>query len=204
LLLSSAIIKDIEAISGTGLGSLAYFFFDYRDSQKQSRLDMVTSIITQLSARPERSYDILSRLYSAHDRGARIPTGGVITQSLKEILSIPCKTPIYIIIDAVDECPDVPGMPSSREEVLELVKELVEARLPNLRLCITSRPEVGIRAVLEPLPALRVSLHDEIGQKQDIIEYIKAIVRSDPKIGRWREDDKDLVIETLSNRADGM
>jgi hypothetical protein len=115
-----------------------------------------------------------------------------------------CKDPVYIIIDAIDECPNIPGVPSPREEVLELVKELVEARLPNLRLCATSRPEISIRAVLEPLPSLRVSLHDEIGQKLDIVEYIKTVVRSDAKIGRWREEDKSLVIDTLSDRANGM
>jgi len=120
------------------------------------------------------------------------------------MLSVSCKIPVYIIMDAIDECPNIPGVPSPREEILELVKELVQARLPNLRLCVTSRPEISIRTVLEPLPSLRVSLHDEIGQKRDIIEYIKAVVGSDPKIGRWREEDKRLVINTLSERANGM
>jgi len=188
----------------SGLASMAYFFFDYRDNQKQSRPDMITSLLTQLSDRSNRYCDILSRLYSAHNRGPQTPTGDVLTQCLKEMLSVPCKTPVYIIMDAIDECPNIPGVPSPREEILELVKELVQARLPNLRLCVTSRPEISIRTVLQPLPSLRVSLHDEIGQKQDIIEYIKAFVGSDPKIGRWREEDKRLVINTLSERADGM
>jgi hypothetical protein len=115
-----------------------------------------------------------------------------------------CNKPVYIIMDAIDECPNIPGVPSPREEVLELVKGLVVARLPNLRLCVTSRPEISIRAVLGPLPSLQVSLHDEVGQKRDIVEYIKAIVRSDAKIGRWRDEDKSLVINTLSERANGM
>ena len=183
---------------------MAYFVFDFRDSQKQSLFDMIPSLLTQLSAHSDRYCDILARFYSAHNRGAQMPTGGVLAQYLKEMLSLPSKSPVYIIMDAIDECPDIPGVPSPREEILELVKELVEARLPNLRLCVTSRPEAGIRAVLGPLPSLRVSLHDEAGQKEDIIEYIKAVVESDPKIRRWREEDKCLVINTLSERADGM
>lgn len=183
---------------------MAYFVFDFRDSQKQSRFDMTTSLLTQLSAQSDRYCDIISCLYSAHNRGAQMPTDGVLTQCLKEMLSLPSNSPVYIIMDAIDECPNIPGVPSPREEILELVKELVEARLPNLRLCVTSRPEAGIQAVLEPLPSTRVSLHDEAGQKQDIIEYIKAVVSSDPKIRRWREEDKCLVINTLSEKANGM
>jgi hypothetical protein len=49
-----------------------------------------------------------------------------------------------------------------------------------------------------------VSLHDEDGQKEDITDYIRSVVKSDKKIIRWREEDKQLVVETLSNRAHGM
>ena len=49
-----------------------------------------------------------------------------------------------------------------------------------------------------------MSLHDETGQKQDIIDYVTYVVRSDPRMRRWREEDKDLVIKTLSEKAGGM
>jgi hypothetical protein len=49
-----------------------------------------------------------------------------------------------------------------------------------------------------------VSLHDESGQKQDIADYVSSFVNSDRRMRRWREEDKDLVIKTLSEKADGM
>ena len=58
---------------------------------------------------------------------------------------------IYLIMDALDECPNDSGIPSSRENTLELVKGLVELRHVNLRLCIKSRPEFDIRTALQPL-----------------------------------------------------
>jgi hypothetical protein len=186
------------------VASMAYFYFDFKDNSKQSRLDMILSLLTQLSAQSNRCRDILSRLYSAHNRGAQMPTGGVLTKCLKDMLSLPGQCPVYIIMDAIDECPDIPGVPSPREDSLELLKELVELRLPNLRLCVTSRPEIGIRAVLEPLLSHRVSLHDETGQKNDIVDYVSAVLSSDRKFERWREEDKHLVIKTLSEKADGM
>jgi hypothetical protein len=120
------------------------------------------------------------------------------------MLTLPDQHPVYIIIDALDECPDTSGMPSPREQVLDLLKELVELSSPNLHLCVTSRPEVDIRHALEALTSLRVSLHEQTGQKKDIIEYVTSVVQSDSRMRRWRDEDKNLVIETLSERADGM
>ena len=110
----------------------------------------------------------------------------------------------YIIIDALDECPITSTIPSPREEILELVDELVGLHLPNLRMCVTSRPEHDIQAVLNHLTPRAVSLHDESGQQQDIIDYVTSFVCTDRKVRRWREEDKDLVIKTLSEKADGM
>jgi hypothetical protein len=76
--------------------------------------------------------------------------------------------------------------------------------MSNLHLCVASRPEMGIRKALETLKPLQISLHDESGQKEDIIEYIKSVVYSDKRIESWRDDDKELVVKVLSERADGM
>jgi hypothetical protein len=125
---------------------------------------------------------------------------------LKEILALPDGHPIFLIIDALDECPDSHGIPSPRERLLQLVKELVELRFPYLHICVTSRPEIDIREVLGPLTPRQVSLHDQTGQKEDIADYIRSVVYSDsePIMKRWRTEDKELVIETLSDRANGM
>ena len=63
---------------------------------------------------------------------------------------------------------------------------------------------MDIRAVLKSLTTLKISLHDEVGQKEDIIKYINSVVRSDRSMRRWKEVDKQLVVDTLSGKADGM
>src|SRR5712691_11962995 len=120
------------------------------------------------------------------------------------MLSLPHQGSVFLVFDALDECPDNIGMPSSREQVLDLVKHLVGLCQNNLYICVTSRPEIDIRTTLESLTSLRVSLHEQTGQKKDIIKYVSSVVHSDTKMRRWREEDKGLVIETLSERADGM
>ena len=100
--------------------------------------------------------------------------------------------------------PDHLYNPSPREEVLDLVDELVGLHLPNVHICATSRPEHDIQAVLKDLTSRPVSLHDESGQQEDIVNYVTSFVRSDRKVRRWLEEDKTLVIKTLSEKADGM
>jgi hypothetical protein len=116
------------------------------------------------------------------------------------------QSPIFIILDALDECPGSPGIPSPRNEVLQLVKELVDLHLQGLHICVTSWPEVDIRAVLEPLASHSISLHDESGQKTDIAEYVRSVVNSSPSTAMktWGVEDKNLVIDSLTKRADGM
>ncbi|KAI0284494.1 hypothetical protein BC826DRAFT_156598 [Russula brevipes] len=206
LSISSSIIQHIEAMCKTGRASMGYFYFDFRDTKKQHWHDLLHSLLTQLSARSGPCCNILSRLYLDHDKGARQPSDDLLTQCLKEMLTLPDQPPIYLIIDALDECLNTSGIPSPRQRVLRLLKELFELRLPNLHICVTSRPEFDIRDFLVPLASHRASLHDESGQKKDIVEYVKSVVYSDsePIMRRWRREDKDSVIETLSERADGM
>jgi hypothetical protein len=183
---------------------MAYFYFDFRDVDKQSLRDLLPSLLIQLSARSDPCCDVLSRLYSSHDRGVRKPSDRTMVECLKEMLTLEAQGPTYIIMDALDECPITSTIPSPREEVLELVDELVGLHLPNLHISVTSRPEHDIHAVLKRLTLRPVSLHDESGQQQDIANYVDSFVHSNQRMRRWRKEDRDLVIKTLSEKADGM
>ena len=85
-----------------------------------------------------------------------------------------------------------------------LFEQLVVSRLENLRICVTSRPEADIKVVLEPLACRSVSIHDETGQMEDIENYIKSAVNTDPKYRKWKQEDQRLVIDVLTERAEGM
>ncbi|KAF8496246.1 hypothetical protein F5888DRAFT_418419 [Russula emetica] len=204
--LSSTIIQDINGISNTGTGHLAFFFFDFKDSRKQDARALLSSIIVQLSNRSVGFFDVLHGFYAAHRDGKHQPSIGALTQCVEDMLKVPEELPIYLIIDAIDECPNTTGMPSSRDQVMALLERLVTSKLPNLHICVTSRPEADIRTFFEPLTSTSntISLHDESGQKKDIINFVTSMVRSDRNMRRWREADKELVINTLSEKADGM
>ncbi|KAH9013210.1 hypothetical protein EDB85DRAFT_1877177, partial [Lactarius pseudohatsudake] len=201
---SSVIVRDIEDVCNAGLASMAYFYFDFKDTGKQDSRALLSSLLIQLSHQSDVYCDILHALYFSHRQGSVQPNDDALTQCLKTMLVALGQTPIYLILDAVDECLNTSGMPSPREKVLRLVKELVELKLSNLHLCITSRPEIDIRNALEPLAAHRISLHDESGQNADIANYVSSVVYSDSRMRRWRAEERDLVVGRLSAKADGM
>ena len=170
---------------------------------KQNLHSLLTSFLIQLSAWSDLYCDILSKLYIPHRHGTK-PSDREMVECLKEMLALEAPGPTYIIMDALDECPITSSIPSPREKVLKLVDELVSLHLPNVHICATSRPEPDIQFVLQRLTLHPVSLHDETGQQEDIANYVASFVYSDRGMGRWREGDKELVIKTLSERADGM
>ena len=133
------------------------------------------------------------------------PSNRTLIVHLKEMLAVAAQHPIFVVMDALDECPDL-GMPTPREAVLGLVKDLVYLHLqvPNLHIFVTSRPEVDIQNKLKPLAVYAISIQDESRQKAVISNYVSTVVSSDEQMKHWRDEDKRLVAKVLSERADGM
>ena len=197
---SSAIIQHIMRSRDAGRAMLAYFYFDFGDEEKQNVRNAVISLLIQLSAYSKPCCDIIYRLYSAHGKGTEQPSNGILVDRLKEMLAVTAQSPIFIVMDALDECPTYSGSPNPREAVLNILKDLVRLHLPNLRLCLTGRPEIDIQTVLSPLATHQISLHEETGHKIAIANYVSSVVS---RMRNWRDEDKEMVVDVLSERADG-
>jgi hypothetical protein len=183
---------------------MAYFYCDSREKDKQNYRVLLLSILCQLSSQSKSCFTALSKHYSEHDEGAQQPSDTILVQCLKDVLSQPAQAPVYLVMDALDEFLRNSGMSSSQEQVLKLVKDLAVMSPRKLHLCVTSCYVYDIKNTLEALTPLRVSLHEQIGQTRDIVNYICTVVHSDAKMQTWSAEDRRLVIETLSRRADGM
>ena len=200
----STIIREVDRMRKAGLALMAYFFFDFRDTQKQHRRDLLSSLLFQLSARSDACHDIFSRFYLDNDGGAQQPSDDALSQCLTDMLEVPGQPSAYIIIDALDESPNVSGTPTARENVLQFLEDLVGLKLPNVHICVSSRPEIDIQTILKPLAMFNISLHEESGQMEDILGYVKSFVHSDRNMRRWTAENRQLVIDRLSEKADGM
>jgi NACHT domain len=204
LFTSSSIIEKIHDMRQMGLAMVSFFYFDFRDHGKQEVRHLLSSILIQLCDQSDKFSEILSTLFENHSRGSRQPSEEALVDCLKKMLTLPAHGALYLIIDALDECPNSSGYPTQRQEVLNVMEALINLQLPHVHLCITSRPEVDIRAVLEPLAIYNVRLHEQAGQNQDIVDYINYFLQSDSSVRRWRAEDKQLIIETLMEKASGM
>jgi len=187
-------------MSNLGLASVTYFYF--KDDKKRTCRSLLSSILAQLCYQSDVYYKILSEVHAEHQDGGRSPSYKVLKECLVKMINASRQAPIFIIIDAIDECQSTIDTPSARKDVLGLVKEFIDLPCKHLRICITSRPEPDTRSSLH-LIACSVSLHDEEGQKEDIFDYISHVVNRQQD-NEWTDDDKQLVIDMLSRRADGM
>lgn len=201
---SSSIIEELEGICQAGLDTLAIFYFDFRDTKKQNARNLLSSILFQFCHRSDAFSEILSSLYSAHNDGSREPSIDALLGCLKAMLALRGQGTLYLVVDALDECPNSSGLPTQREQALKIVKELIDLKLPHFRFCVTSRPEIDIRKVFEPLGPYNVSLHNQRGQIEDLEKYVEEVVRSDEAMRDWPEDMKKLVIDTLAEKGGGM
>ena len=201
---SSTIVQEIEAMRKCGLASLAFYYYDFREDKKRDLRGLLSSVLFQLCDQSDSYHDILSTFYSTHRHGAQNPSDDELARCLGDLLELSGQAPVYLVIDALDECPITLDVKPPRDRVLTLLEYLVDSKLANLRICVTSRPEADIKIVLEPLTYRSISIHDENGQMRDIENYIKSTVNSHRKMRRWKQEHKQLVIDVLTARADGM
>jgi hypothetical protein len=188
----------------TALAIVGYFYIDFREPTKQEARGLLSSLLTQFSTQSDRFRHILTSLHASHVHGQEQPDEDDLAQCLREMLEVRNQAPVFIVVDALDECPNSEGLPTPRDRALKIVKELVELKLPHLHLCITSRPEVDITKVLDPLKLYSVSLHEEAGQIDDIARYVESVVLDDATMREWPKEVKNLVINTLAKEGGGM
>lgn len=202
--ISSTIIENIQDECQTGLAVLTFYYFDFRLVDKQDARSFLSSLLMQLGDQSDKFLQTLSVLHSSHRRGSRQPSEDELLRCLKDMLELPGQGELYIVVDALDECQNLTGFRTTRQQVLDIIKELVDLKASHLHLCVTSRFEIDIRWVLEPLGPDSVSLHDQRGQKEDIARYVKENVESDTKMRLWPEEKRKLVITTLSEKGCSM
>jgi hypothetical protein len=180
------------------------YFYDFRDDLKKDLRGMLSSILFQLCDQADSYYNLLSNFHSTHRNGAQSPRDEELIRCLVELVKLPGPPPVFLIVDGLDESPNTSTQSFHREQVLSFLDDLAKAQLENLRLCVTSRPEVDIKAIIGPLAFRSVSLENECGQKDDIKAYIEWVVHMDQKMKSWNAKQKQLVIEALTAKADGM
>ena len=106
---------------------------------------------------------------------------------------------VFLLLDALDECPEAGEV---RQNVLEGLERLSQGSR-NLRVLATSREVSDVRDSIKTLGADVISIATHIVDA-DIHKWVKTQLSRDRKLGRLDPATKALIEETTSQKADGM
>lgn len=202
--LSSVVIKHLrDERTSNPLTALAYFFFSFSDLKKQKVNQMLASLVKQLCSRRLDTHQPLKSLSELKEKGQR-----PATEILQAILTTIARgfSTVYIVIDAVDECPPLDG---ERRRLFDSLRQIVAATPATLHIFCTSRWEADIGSAMGTLlpPPLQVTMINMTARRNvidhDIGLFIDLTLAS-YEYGSWSEIIKVEARKSLVDRADGM
>ncbi|KAI9892457.1 MAG: hypothetical protein M1814_001414 [Vezdaea aestivalis] len=200
-ILCSTIIQQVQDLTRPKPNvAIAYFYFDFNDSSKQNVASLIRSLSLQLCRQRADTPTKLAQSYAECLR-EHSPT----TEDLFQILlaSIKGFEEVFIIIDALDECPI---KFNHRTKLLDWVRRIHNAECESIHLLMTSRKEVDIEREIAPLIKDKndgiIDVQADLIQA-DICRYIDNTLNSS-RFQRWPAKKKEEATKVLKEGADGM
>ncbi|KAF8512683.1 hypothetical protein JB92DRAFT_264456 [Gautieria morchelliformis] len=191
-ILCSTIIREISDHSKSDPSiAVAFFYFDFRgkDIEPPSLLRaLIKQLYLQSARAPAKTSDYLMKLFSDKENGQGSLSPEELKSTLKSIIST--FENVYIILDALDECPD-------RHRFLGLIKEIHGWNFDTLHLLATSRDEKDIEKTLRDLVSHQVSM-DEGLVDSDIRAYVSNRLKDDNKLSKYSAEKKETIENTLT------
>ncbi|EQB52672.1 hypothetical protein CGLO_07683 [Colletotrichum gloeosporioides Cg-14] len=199
--LSSTLIEDVRSTYSSAC--LAYFYFDFNDSSKQTLDSLLRSLIQQCSQKNEASKACIHDLWKSRPaRRDEQPTTQQLYDCLVKILNQSDET--WVIIDALDECTTRDG--SYVDGILSFIKQLKQDTVGSTHILVTSRSVEDIERSFTEWAQNEcfISLQHSLIQ-DDIQAYIRHELRPGGRFDRWQGTPRLEQIEsTLMAKVDGM
>ncbi|BCR94675.1 uncharacterized protein AKAW2_11721S [Aspergillus luchuensis] len=167
----STIIEDIQRVCIDGSNTrFAYWYFQFNDPSSQRVENMLRTIIRQLHSTPLD--EPIRNLWSDYGTKGSNPSNTRLQETL-EILLAANKGRIFLILDALDECPEAVNR-KERSLLLPLLTGLQKKYSDKIHIFVTSRPEPDIVDHLVECTALDI----EENQGSDISAFVKDRVEA--------------------------
>ncbi|CAP62321.1 uncharacterized protein PODANS_0_150 [Podospora anserina S mat+] len=198
-ILSSSIINYLqEKVQDQNTG-LAYFYCDYKDSQKQDPAKILSTILAMLAKQNSGVFENLQDFFLEQLRLAPTFTAEFdeLLADFNTFMSDHFET-VIIVIDALDET-----SPSSWETLTAALRSLHE-QCPRLKILVTSRNELPIARAFQGLPATSIEQSDVA---DDIQNFVEGEVASRIKQRKLKLRDPELqsvIVESLVTGSKGM
>lgn len=172
--------------------AIAWIYCDYKHSSEQTLVNLIGSLLKQL-VQERRISDDVKRLYEHHSKRSTRPTPEEVGRLAKSEISSYSKA--FILVDALDECPEESG---TRQNLLKELQSLPG----NVNLMITSRDLPTIQQEFKGERRLDVSAN-----REDVTRYIQGRISREDRLLRHIKADptlKDAIMETIVGRVEGM
>lgn len=163
---------------------------------------MLASVIKQILAHRPNIPQSAQKLSEFKVSGRRPDTQTMITALKDTILGF---SAVYIIIDALDECPTLSG---ERKKLIKALHAILDKAPGNLHLLITSRKESDISAAMKHHLLRSYSYELDLLTYRPIIDndigiFIDSILTTDD-YESWPASVKSEARNSLVEKADGM
>jgi ankyrin repeat domain-containing protein 50 len=188
--LCSTIIENVKSRCSPDVTCL-YFYFDFSNPQKQKVVNMLYSLLAQLSTSSVPSE--VQQLYESCGHGTHEATATQLIDTFLSIVGQARQT--YVMIDALDESSD-------RQSMFEVIETILKTD-DKINLLMTSRKEPDIQNMLQHSIDYFVPIEDK-RVDADIHIYVERCLQNDPDLSKWDNDLKSKIVASLTSRAHGM
>jgi len=199
-ILASSVINYLKHSFRVDEVGLAYFYCDYRETDKQEPAVVLRTLLSQLSSQNPTVFQNVQNFFKEQckeDRSASLvpPSLDLIRSNFGSLLESSFQR-VYIVIDALDECND-------RECILKAISAIADS-LENVKILVTSREDPLINEEFGEFPNLTMRAKLVSG---DIEEYVDARLKERIASKKLKVKDDELrayISDTLVVKAAGM
>ena len=188
-MLSSTIVKYVESREAAD-GKVAYFYSNSVDGAHRTAFNICVNALSQLLMQLDQVPSALLKGYEVakHHGRFKICETDEVFNLFEEVVAV--MPPVFLAIDALDECTEISDVVSWLTNVIQSV--------PSLHVVCLSRDTMTVRKLLGHQPTIRL---DATNLKDDIDTFLTSAVSTLPCVEQTL---KDRILDTLSRKAKGM
>ena len=172
---------------------MAYIYFSYKDSEIQTPVNILASIVQQLVRQRPKHCDAVKNLHTRCIRENSRPSVGDVTATLEDVLlSFP---KVYLVIDALDEC-------TEENEVRSILLTELKKFQHHVSLIVMSRPIPDIEDLLSGAVILSIE-----ASPVDIRNYLEQRLASTRSVQKHFKEEPSLqtmIVSRIMEMMKGM
>lgn len=161
--------------------------------------NLLRSLLLQLLESSDSISSSVRNLYDSYSH-TQPPTDQLLS-SIRSVIDSHRNKNVFIIIDALDECPSEGG---ERSDLCDSLRAMKEWAASNLHVLVTSRSLIELTNSLDALCTIdSISIEGAVVES-DIRKLIRTQLSNDRKLQKWPTEIQGEIENALSCGAQGM